>query len=272
MKKLLSIMLSALMLACVFVPGVSADEEPKIFAGQTTAVGVSYRGEQYFVKNEFYKLYADEYFEEYYKEYIDTNSFTTINQLGAYILFYNSASVAKSYEKYISDVKNSNGIYYSSVIFNYDSDFSEERNKSLAESLGNDIEVLYVGKTTPCAVVGVKCGTDDIDNIIENPDVAFISPAFDYLGIWVSLNESLLDETFEPTAADARRILRYSAGLDTSFESRSEAKRFFFMSDTDYDNKITSADARTALRISAGLEKGHTFFRGNSGQGGFWML
>ena len=71
-------------------------------------------------------------------------------------------------------------------------------------------------------------------------------------------------------ASDARKILRYSAGLDKAPENRSEAKKFFLFSDTDYDGKLTASDARKALRIAAGLEKGHEFGFNSSGCGAWW--
>lgn len=51
------------------------------------------------------------------------------------------------------------------------------------------------------------------------------------------------------TAADARLVLRASAGLSTLDEIQHE------LADVDRDNKITAADARMVLRVSVGLSK-----------------
>lgn len=52
------------------------------------------------------------------------------------------------------------------------------------------------------------------------------------------------------SAADARFVLRYSAGL----EKVDADKRFYFCADMNFDNAITSADARLILRTAAELE------------------
>ena len=58
------------------------------------------------------------------------------------------------------------------------------------------------------------------------------------------------------TAADARYVLRFSAGLETV--SMYDAKEFYFAADMNMDGHITSADARLILRTAAGLEKEQT--------------
>lgn len=65
-----------------------------------------------------------------------------------------------------------------------------------------------------------------------------------YTPVWgdASLSQNL-------TAADARLILRYSAGLETSF---SELQ--IRLSDINNDSKVTASDARLALRMSANID------------------
>ena len=65
-----------------------------------------------------------------------------------------------------------------------------------------------------------------------------------YLPCWgdATLSEQL-------SAADARLILRYSAGLETGFTELQKQ-----VSDINNDGKVNSIDARIVLRISAGLE------------------
>ncbi len=65
-----------------------------------------------------------------------------------------------------------------------------------------------------------------------------------YLPCWgdATLSEQL-------TAADARLILRYSAGMETGFTELQKK-----VSDINNDGKINAIDARITLRLSAGLE------------------
>ena len=64
-----------------------------------------------------------------------------------------------------------------------------------------------------------------------------------YLPVWgdATLSNQL-------SAADARLILRYSAGLETFNETQIR------ISDINNDSRVTASDARLALRLSAGLE------------------
>lgn len=66
-----------------------------------------------------------------------------------------------------------------------------------------------------------------------------------YLPVWgdVTLSEEL-------SAADARLILRYAAGLETSFNETQ-----LRIADLNNDSKVNAADARLALRLSASIDK-----------------
>ncbi len=66
-----------------------------------------------------------------------------------------------------------------------------------------------------------------------------------YLPVWG--DATLSDEL---SAADARLILRYSAGLESAFSDIQ-----FRLADINNDSKVNAADARLVLRLSAGLEK-----------------
>lgn len=65
------------------------------------------------------------------------------------------------------------------------------------------------------------------------------------------------DVTGEPgdgvTAADARYVLRFAAGLEKI--DVTSAKSFYFSADMDLDGHVTSADARLILRTTAKFEK-----------------
>lgn len=66
-----------------------------------------------------------------------------------------------------------------------------------------------------------------------------------YLPCW---GDATLSEQI--SAADARLILRYSAGLETGFNELQKR-----VSDINNDSKINAADARLALRLSASIDK-----------------
>lgn len=66
-----------------------------------------------------------------------------------------------------------------------------------------------------------------------------------YLPVWG--DATLSDEL---SAADARLILRYAAGLESAFTDVQ-----FRLSDVNNDSSVNAADARLVLRLSAGLEK-----------------
>ena len=65
---------------------------------------------------------------------------------------------------------------------------------------------------------------------------------------YVSFRKGDVDGDGDITAADARKILRASAGLE-ELQGQNLAN-----ADADGDGKITAADARKVLRESAGLE------------------
>lgn len=226
-----------------------------------------------FYKNEFYSIYADELLEENYRYYLNGYEYwcKADDATDEYNLYTDSKGVKKANCEYVEEVQNGSGIWYTIITFNYTEDFSAEKNLELANELLANIEVLYAGNTTPCAVVGIKGGTDEILTVIENENVALVAAAF--VGFYgpfdLTVNADEYSVEFNPKAGDARRILRYAAGLEELPERRAEAKKFLITSDSDFDGKITSADARTALRIAAGLEKGREYGGGTSSVWGY---
>lgn len=227
-----------------------------------------------FIRNEYYKHFADYYFEKQYAFYNEAYDYWTGEKTNFFYyekktFITDSENKNKTFSDDLSKDEFKGHIYYETVIFDYDGKADASKNKMLAESLSEGMEVLYIGTTTPCAVVAIRGGTQDFINIVENKNVEFFFLAFvdsDVRGV----NESIFEETYSPDSAHARKVLRYSARLEKAPEEPSEAKEFFFMSDTDFDGKITAADARTALRIAAKLEKGHTLMNRSSGCGAWW--
>lgn len=214
------------------------------------------------IRNEYFSIYADNYFECQFEEFntsYDVWKTDRIEYIGDVRMERSSDGTVKAVKMYADKIRENDDIWYSTVIFDYQSDFSAERNMAIASSLCDGIEVLYTGNSTPCAVVAVRGGTDVIDKIIENEKVSFVESAFSTVNGTV-VTDDIIDIRYQPKASDARKILRYAAGLDGLPEARSQAKKFLVLSDTDLDGKITASDARTALRISAGLERGHSYF------------
>lgn len=274
MKKLISVMTMVIIFELFMLPCVSAEESVTTHSVYGTYLTVDGNGIYCFMENEYYSLFVDEYLEAQFDFYKEAYDYWTGEKVNYYVSqrkeFIKSADgINKTFDYDTTPDKMAGHVYYQTVIFDYEGEPDAEMNRKLADSLSEGMDVLYVGTTTPCAVVKIRGGTADFLNILENKNVEFFMTAF-VCSDWNVVNQSIFEETFVPTAADARKILRYSAGLDKAPENRSEAKRFFFMSDTDYDGKLTSADARRALRISAGLEKGHEFRFNSSGCGAWW--
>lgn len=261
MKKLLSVLLCTVLLFTFCAFAVSAEDVTEHFDNYSTGMYID--GElTCIIRNEFYSIYADEYFEEQYDEFnscYETWKNDYIEWVGEVRMTRSTDGTVKGVQSFVDAIRNGEGIWYCTVIFNYLSDFSSERNYEFASSLSEGMEVLYVGNSAPCAVVAVRGSTDDIDNIIENENVAFVETAFSSVnGRWFTCD--IIEIQYQPKASDARKILRYSAGLEELPEARSLAKQFFVLSDTDLDGKITASDARNVLRISAGIEAGHLYF------------
>ena len=134
-----------------------------------------------------------------------------------------------------------------------------EYNTTVLSPFFSDEDMLYVGDTTPLTIV--KLTMDDAEKLLAEQKVIGIFPAF--FGTNIIINYIVGERTMgnvtgtggtkEVTAADARKLLRYSAGLEEI--ARSSAKVFYFCGDMDFDGEITSADARLALRTAAGLEE-----------------
>lgn len=281
MKKILSVTLSVLLFICIFIP-VSAEERiiehadyGIIIDGLTPGSGFDGKADNCFIRNEFYSHFADYYFEEQYNYYKSAYPYWTgelpedwwLAQKKEFIT--DSQGNNKTFGSDLSQDEFRNHIFYMTVIFNYDGKPDAAKNKEFADNLSEGMEVLYIGNTTPCAVVAIRGGTADFTNIVENENVEFFFISFKRTEI-LTVNLTIFEETYTPDSAHARRVLRYAAGLEKVPEDRAKAKEFFFMSDTDYDGKITAADARTALRIAAKLETGHTFYNCDSGCGAWW--
>lgn len=281
MKKGIAICMILTMLFCAFALPSSAEENLREYAGYGTKMYLTYDDGDYpfdqephcFIRNEYYRIFADTYFEAQYEEYCEHYDewVAKDSDFDATRMVRSADGTVKAVGSYAENAETKEGLWYSTVIFRYDSDFSAEKNRELASSLSDGMEVLYVGTTTPCAVVAIRGKTQDRKNVIENESVAFIEAAFGSVEAYC-VNLAIFTDAFTPTAADARKILRYCAKLDSAPQNQRDAKEFFFKSDTDLDGVLTSEDARCALRIAAGLEKGLHFYHNDSGCGAYWYF
>lgn len=91
-------------------------------------------------------------------------------------------------------------------------------------------------------------GTYDIWQYTSSATIEGLSGKFDFNRSYVSFLKGDVDSDGKITAADARTILRASAGLENLSAAQKKT------ADVNNDGKITAADAREVLRESAGLE------------------
>ena len=255
MKKLLSFILSALILLGIFTVSVSAKENSG-WAGTITVDGT----ERTYIRNEYYQLYHDTLFELTYATYKDgvENGITKYEELPdgyGQIITIPFKDLGKIDTDFYEKLKNSDDIYYLSVYLKADKNISKDTNRDILKNVGGINEILYVGNTTPCAIIVVT--GKNIDAVIESDTVEYVSYAF---FVFSTTPTSRIPEdgnrTYAPDAAHARKVLRYAAGLYDLSDMKilADKKEFLIMSDTDFDGKITAKDARTSLRIAAGLE------------------
>lgn len=200
-------------------------------------------------------------------------------------LLAHSTALYRQFADYIGDVDYlsyyaenhmEKDINYVTLIFDHSIALSEyvgairDYNMSVLEKHFDEDEILYIGDYSLAAVVAISKENKDVIKEIE--ELAFIGDAFFTrrgmslavigtftLGNVVGAEEQVYYDDpalnvplKKVSAADARKVLRYSAGLE---KIEKEPKRFFYCADMNFDGEITSADARLILRTAAGLEK-----------------
>lgn len=223
------------------------------YSGPSSDISVD-GSEKCFIRNEYYTIYADALFEYSYTQYKKDLS-ETEGQDGLLLIADGQKIDPALYEQ----MQEEGDRYYLSLYLQYEGEFTEEANRKILSSLDGLSEILYVGTATPCAVVAVPSG-QSLDAVLNHENVACVTRCFSSIRKTVPAIPEDGNIVYAPTAADARLVLRYSAGLETIPSAQlSEAKKFFFLNDCDLDGKLTAADARTALRISAGLEAQRIF-------------
>lgn len=195
------------------------------------------RGKVCYIDNDYFSLYHDSFFNEMYEDYLKMSE-------------NDSASAKKTGTALYEKIKTfKNDIFYL-CLYLKDTDVDVAAIKGIEE-------VKYTSEKYPCAVVKV-IGGDNIDNVVKNENVEYVSYAFEFYP------PTILDPGHSSktnfTAADARNVLRIAAGIDKiehkeSYTYLSEYMDFF-EKDIDMDGKLTAADARGVLRIAAGLDEG----------------
>lgn len=223
-------------------PSVSPENEAYIAAGKTM------------IRNPYYQTYYNE---------LLAHSVSVYQQFAEYITEVDYASYFA--DNYMGKDKN-----YVTLIFNDPIDLPanegaiRDYNISVLEKYFDEEEILYVSDVDLAAVVEISKEKKNVIKEIE--ELAFIGDSFfkqssggqlcvtgQYnLGNVHGEKDVMTVDTEKITAADARLILRYSAGLE---KIEKEPKRFFYCADMNFDGVINSADARLALRTAAGLEQ-----------------
>ncbi|GEM_PF-3617988 len=201
--------------------------------------------EMSFTSNEYYKVYAD-----YYAKY-----------------FYDLSKDAKEVisDELYKELKSYSGVCSFTVVFKDQVENAEATAKAL--KLSSD-SVTAFSKKYSTAMVTVN--PSEVDSIVNNENVKAVYEAFPYATRPSKVTPVEMNETYKPTALDARKVLRYSANLISAPEDMAEGKEFFFKNDVDFDGKLTAKDARFVLRMSAKLEKNNTFSKADNGSGIFW--
>ncbi len=232
--KILPKLASAVLLSAAVVSSASvlgyADSEIKYgFSNDSAFLTVDGENVSY-LESEYYKAYADKFGSHFVKLAEKTD--------GAKISSEFRDNIRKWETGYIT------------VVFN---SFTDEVQKKYEGF------IIAPCKSVPASMLKIK--PSDLDAILNDENVKAVFPSFasasDDGSDRVTTDEFSFN--YAPTASDARKILRYTAKLDSAPENMAEGKKFFILSDTDLDMKITAKDARTALRISAKLETGKKY-------------
>lgn len=234
MKRLLCSIFSFLIIISLTIT-ISAEQKP---------VGNSYTfmpyvdGEQQvMIYNDYYKLFHNEIFEA---------EFASLKNYSADNMTTNTVNL-------LSD---DNFIYAAIILKDNKAQNYSHYNNSVITSILETSDILYIGDTTPISVI--KLTKENATKFLNSEQLYGIFPAFFPANILAQgiVGQRIMGDvtdTFDVTSADARFLLRFSAGLESV--SKSDVKRIYFCGDMNFDGKINSADARIALRTAAKLEE-----------------
>lgn len=247
MKKMLALFVSAILLFTLLVPVyVQAYDESlgEIHIPRTYMPMINGK-ETCMIHSDYYKTYYNELFEYRYLivlEMLEENRDSEKDFSSLDILFED--------ETYT----------YVTVVLKEKTDETDYKtyNTDILKTVFSDDEMLYIGDTTPMSVV--KLPYEKIDALSNLSNLETVSVAFFQTATLIEMiygGRKMGDVTGKPgddvTAADARYVLRFAAGLEKI--DVTSAKSFYFSADMDLDGHITSADARLILRTAAKFEK-----------------
>lgn len=271
MKKILSLILIVFCFFGLFVFPVAAENETAVGKYDSyVTVQISKDNQD---GNEIYyrNMVLNPYYQKYYNELLEY-SYQVYKKLG-------SGKEDKAYIKAFSQQYIVNPENYVTLIFANPTDLPENEgamrdyNVSVLKKHFGEEDIIYVSDYSPVAVVCIASENADAVNHIA--ELEFIGDAFftngesmlmPAMGICTMGNVAVsqdisMGDSGKVTAADARFLLRYVAGL----EEVGMKKTFYFCADMNFDNVINSADARLILRTAAGLEEicqiGYNYFQ-----------
>lgn len=240
MKKLLSVFLAIVIISLTSIQVFASN---LILSGEESYAPRIDNKQISLIENDYYKNYYNELFEHRYQK---TQKLLSDNQ-------DDNCDYSHLYSLLEKD-----SYTYITVVFNDKPDNVDyyEYNKEKLSLTFADEEILYVGNTTPMAVV--KLDYDKISLLNKNENIIYIAEAFFSTGGIINFMTGSIEmgniiSNDGVTAADARFVLRFAAGLETV--NVHSAKNLYFVADMNVDGRITSADARLILRTAAGLEK-----------------
>lgn len=230
LPKLVSVvLLSAAAVSSFSVLGYADSEVKYGFSNDSAILTVDGVNVSY-LENEYYKAYADKFGSHFVKLAEKTDG----------------AKISPEFRDKISKWETG----YITVVFNSFTDEVQKKYENL---------ITAPCKSVPASMLKIK--PSDLEAILNDDNVKAVFPSFasaaDDGSDRVTADEFSFN--YAPSASDARKILRYTAKLDSAPENMSEGKKFFILSDTNLDMKITAKDARCALRISTKLETGKKY-------------
>ena len=196
-----------------------------------------------FILNEYFANNYNKLFEENYKFFKSTEIYLqnieSVNDAQGYyvmvIIDDSQKSINVSYDVYNSSVLLKISDYYR--------------------------EVIYIGSTTPCAILLIDNKYESAKRLCATDEISGVYEAFGAFFSSVISSDLYTPEQTAVTAADARKVLRVSSGIDIIDVN---AKAFYCYFDFNLDDKLNAADARLVLRVAAHIDEMPDFKGGNT--------
>lgn len=226
-----------------------------VFANADTYSGVKTSG---YVNGEYHSFIKNDYFKDNYDELFEIN--------------YSVGTSADINVPLIEARGNRDDGYYVMVFLDESIKIESDSYIDFNSSVLNDLadyykEIIYVGTTTPVAVLLIENSLECAQRLFECEQVISVNDAFAFEYSFVVTEELFDPFIVEPVkVSDARKVLRVASGLE---KIETNAKAFYCCFDFNLDDRLNSADARLILRVAAGLDKEHSF---SGGERRDWIL